>query len=71
MKYLSYGHYAVTDKEAGRLAKATPRGRLPRVGYELCVDLPNGKRGWLTRTKLLMTDPIKNKRGWVWTVRWI
>jgi hypothetical protein len=32
--------------------------------------LPDGP-AWLTRTKLIMSDPIKrkDKRNWIWTVR--
>lgn len=72
MRYLSHNLYYVTDREAGKLAKASKKGRLPKPGYDILVMAYTGKgvwfEGWLKRTKLTMLDKIKNKRGWVWTL---
>lgn len=68
MKYLSHNIYALTDKEAAKLWKDTPRGKAPKIGYELFVIFPNGQKGWLRRWNLISSDSIKNKRGWVWGV---
>lgn len=69
MKYLSHNHYAISDALAGRLAREnTTSKRLPRHGY--CVTVPFLDYGpcTLARTTLRLSDPVKNKRGWVWTL---
>ena len=69
MVHLGYGLYYISDKRAGKLARATERGKLPRWGYELKVMLPDGL-AWLRRTTLTLSDPVKRrgKRNWVWSV---
>jgi hypothetical protein len=66
MTLISHGHYRVSDKDAGILARAVGRG-LPRIGYEMIVKLPDGRKATLLRTPYsVMTDAPK--RGWVWAV---
>jgi hypothetical protein len=72
LTYLSHNHYMISDANAGRLAKASPgnAGKLPRVGYERDIILPDGRRATLSRTQQSLLDPVpKRARGWVWTVR--
>lgn len=64
--HLSYGFYVLSDADAGRLAKDAGT-HLPRHGYELGVELPNGLKAWLIRTPA-MHGIRMNKRGWVWAV---
>lgn len=69
LTYLSHNHYAISDRTAGTLAREhATRHRLPRIGYEVDVPLPDGRMAVLARTTLTILDPVKNKRGWVWTV---
>lgn len=65
MTYLSHGHYSVSDADAGRLARKVKRN-LPKYGYELRVELPDGELAWLKRTP--HSGPGAPKRGWVWAV---
>jgi hypothetical protein len=71
MKYLSHSLYAVSDREAGRLALASPGngGKLPRIGYEREVVLPDGHSAVLKRTQLMFGELPHLTRRWVWTVR--
>jgi len=64
--HLSHNHYRVSDHDAARLARDAGK-KLPRVGYELSVVLPDGKKAWLTRTPTRYY-PGFPKRGWVWAV---
>ena len=68
MTHLSYNLYRVSDKVAGQLVRDTPAKRLPRWGYEMRVQLPDGRLAWLKRMRLISWDNYKNKRGWVWCV---
>lgn len=47
--HLSYDFYRVSERDATALVKDA-RARLPRPGYELAVELPNGTPVWLSRT---------------------
>ncbi len=66
MTYMDHGHYRVSDADAGRLARGVKR-KLPRHGYELIVELPDGRLAALSRTPLRF-GPNAPKRGWVWAV---
>lgn len=69
MQYISHGFYRISDREASRLAKEAPHGRLPRHGYFINVLLSDGRKAELHRTLYgvgLHTDAPK--RGWVWAV---
>lgn len=68
MVYLSHNLYRVSDKVAGQLVRDTSAKRLPRYGYEMRVQLPDGRMAWLKRMRLISWDNYKNKRGWVWCV---
>lgn len=67
VRYLSHGHWAVSDQEAGRLARDAGQ-KLPAYGNELSVDLGHGTMAWLNR---LPDSHGKGapKRGWSWVVR--
>jgi hypothetical protein len=64
----TYGWYRVSDADAGRLARHNG-ARLPKHGYELRVQWPDGRWGHLKRTKLIISDEFQNARGWAWSVR--
>ena len=49
MKHIDNGWYAIAPSVAGKLAKASPHGRLPKHGYEIKVEY-EGKKYWLART---------------------
>ena len=66
-RLISHGHYFVSDKEAGQLAKAVDR-RLPGHGRELRVATPDGKLWWLNRTPVAHDPRFQTKRGWVWCI---
>ena len=68
-RYLSHNHYAISDRTAGQIARTSPgnAGRLPRIGYQRTVQTPDGP-ATLARTTLTLSDTVKNKRGWVWTI---
>ena len=68
MIHLSHNLYRISDKVAGQLVRDTPAKRLPHYGYEMRVQLPDGRMAWLKRMHLTMLDNYKNKRGWVWCV---
>ena len=70
-RHLSHGHYRVSDKEAGALAREVGAS-LPKIGYELRVEV-DGRAMYLTRTPLSATTAAAYrmsapKRGWVWAV---
>ena len=48
-KHISHNHYRVSDADAGRLAKAV-NAKLPRPGYMLRIELPDGRAADLLRT---------------------
>jgi hypothetical protein len=62
LTHLSGNHFKVSDADAGRLVKDAGT-RLPKHGYEVSVELPNGKKAWLQRT-----PDSSQKRRWVWAV---
>jgi hypothetical protein len=64
----TYGWYRISDADAGRLAR-THLVRLPKPGYELRVLLGDGRWGYLSRQKLILSDEFQNARRWVWAVR--
>jgi hypothetical protein len=66
LTHLSHNHFAISDADAGRLARASGHP-LPRIGYEAEVPLPNGKKAWLTRTNTHYRAD-GTKRGWSWSV---
>ena len=66
LEHISYGHYRVSDAEAGRLARGVGK-KLPEHGKELRVELPDGKLAWLTRT-IYRQYTDAPKRGWVWAL---
>lgn len=69
MTYLSHDHYRVSDADAGRLARASAHGRLPRPGHSIDVTLPDGARAELLRTPYTRAGHTDApKRGWVWAV---
>ncbi len=61
------GFYLVSDADAGRLAKASPHGELPRHGYQIEVNLPDGRQAILQRTPNRYGAHAV-KRGWSWAV---
>lgn len=66
-KYISHNHYRISDSDAGKLAKASKHGKLPKHGYEIDVNLPDGKKAVLLRTGYRYREDAP-KRGWVWAV---
>lgn len=68
--YMNAGHYYVTDKDAGILARAVGR-KLPPVGQTLRVEMPDGRLAWLARSSMVYArykGVPSLKRGWVWSV---
>lgn len=61
------GWFAISDSAAGKLAKTSALGRLPRIGYETTVTY-DGADYWLSRTAVKYALP-HIKRGWVWSIR--
>lgn len=49
LTHISHGFYRVSDRDAGKLAKAVG-AKLPGPGRELRVSMPDGKLMWLQRT---------------------
>ena len=75
-RHIGSDHYRVTDREALSLARAA-RKPLPKHGYELSVQLPDGRMAWLKRTPFgightfgsgYATAKDVPKRRWVWAV---
>lgn len=66
MTNIGHGHYKISDADAGRLAREAGRP-LPRHGYALIVELPDGRRADLLRTPYRFAKDAP-KRGWVWAV---
>jgi hypothetical protein len=67
LTHIDVGFYRISDKDAVKLAKATLLGRLPRPGYEVLIELADGRRAWLIRTPHRgYTD--SPARGWVWAL---
>jgi len=65
--YMDHNFWRVSDRDASKLAKASPLGRLPKLGNEVSIDMGEGRIGWLQRTQNLYGHP-RSKRGWVWAV---
>lgn len=67
-KLIDHGFIRISDKEAGRLAKRSLRGKLPTVGHEILIQDDDGSFKWLARTPYsYRTD--SPTRGWVWSIR--
>lgn len=62
LTHIGQNFFKISDIDAGRLVKDA-RTTLPRHGYEVSVELPNGKKAWLQRSR-----ESSVKRGWVWAV---
>jgi hypothetical protein len=75
-RHIGYNHYRVTDREAAALARSAGK-KLPKHGYELSVQLPDGRMAWLLRTPYGVGHTLGSgyakakdvpKRRWVWAV---
>jgi hypothetical protein len=55
-RHIDNNYFLVTGREAWKLARETQKGRAPRWGFELRVDV-NGTPAWLTRT-LVWGKPV-------------
>ncbi len=65
---IGYGHYKISDADAGKLAKEAGK-TLPKHGYQLTVSLPDGEIVHLLRTPYSANGhKDAPKRGWVWAV---
>lgn len=66
-RHISHGFYRVSDREAGQLARGVGKP-LPKHGYELRVELSDGRLAWLSRTPTQYSLREGPARGWVWAV---
>lgn len=67
IRRIDNGFFHIADKTAGKLAKESAHGRLPRHGYEIDVMLPDGRKAILQRT-WVQSFTWAPKRGWVWAI---
>lgn len=66
LQNIGYGHYKISDADAGKLAKDAGKP-LPHHGYMMTVKLDDGKIAHLLRTPYA-GHKDSPKRGWVWAV---
>lgn len=66
-RHISHGFYRVSDREAAQLARGVGKP-LPKHGYELRVELSDGRLAWLSRTPTQYSLREGPARGWVWAV---
>ena len=70
-EHIDNGFYAITVKQATKLAKASKLKRLPKAGHECLVDL-DGHTWWLAQTcrsvRLERGTPVWDPEQ-VWSIR--